>query len=506
VVTNFSALRQKYGDRVRDIDAALERLVAADQARGLRTQVLGLDDPNGMAALGAPVVADARDPRQVKVAVDALFATAAPDYLMLLGATDVVPYQPLRNPLFGPDGDTDEYALGDLPYACDAPYSSDPADFIGPTRVVGRLPDVTGATDPTELLGLLEAAGRWQSRPLDDYLTCLGVSAAVWKASTHLSLQQLFGTAGDLQLSPGGGPRWPDELLGRRIHFINCHGAEADPCFYGQDGADFPVAHDGALLSGRILDGTIAAVECCYGAELYDPADAGGKQGMANVYLANGAYGFFGSSTTAYGPAEGNGAADLICQYFLRHVLAGASLGRAALEARQEFVREVTVVDPADLKTLAQFTLLGDPSVHPVRVPSEDFPSPRGAPSAAPEDAATAALTPGRDLRRRNLVQNGLALLESTTVARDLAPVDDPASVLARLREWTGEPLHGDALRSYQIERPAIARGFGASPPGRLHVVVSRQPDAPHPGPSVVAVIAREEDGELISYRTLYSR
>ena len=111
----------------------------------------------------------------------------------------------------------------------------------------------------------------------------------------------------------------------------------------------------------------MVAAECCYGAELYDPAVADGHAGICNTYLAEGAYGFFGSSTIAYGPPEGNGQADLICQYFLERVLPGASLGRAALEARQRFVRAGTRCSiRSDLKTLAQFSLLGDPSIHPV--------------------------------------------------------------------------------------------------------------------------------------------
>ena len=87
---------------------------------------------------------------------------------------------------------------------------------------------------------------------------------------------------------------------------------------------------------------------------------------ICQSYLEQGAYGYFGSTTIAYGPADANGAADLICQYFLLKILDGASLGHAALMARQLFVRDNAQMDAMDLKTLAQFCLLGDPSVHPV--------------------------------------------------------------------------------------------------------------------------------------------
>jgi hypothetical protein len=84
--------------------------------------------------------------------------------------------------------------------------------------------------------------------------------------------------------------------------------------------------------------------------------------------MASGISGFWGSSTIAYGPADANDYADLICQYFLREVLNGASLGRACLQARQNYLQQAAPLDPVDLKTIAQFNLLGDPSVHPVKM------------------------------------------------------------------------------------------------------------------------------------------
>ncbi|MFO0984483.1 MAG: hypothetical protein U1E76_22610 [Planctomycetota bacterium] len=119
-------------------------------------------------------------------------------------------------------------------------------------------------------------------------------------------------------------------------------------------------------MQSKIKNGAVIAAECCYGAELYDPADSGGQAGICSTYLLDGAYGFFGSTTIAYGPSEGNGQADLICQFFLEAVRNGASLGRAALEARHRFAALYSHLDPTDLKTIAQFYLLGDPAVQPV--------------------------------------------------------------------------------------------------------------------------------------------
>jgi hypothetical protein len=216
------------------------------------------------------------------------------------------------------------------------------------------------------------------------------LSADVWNGSTTLSLQQAFGSANLINLSPPTGPPWAVGTLDARSHFINCHGSPADPQYYGQHGNSYPVSHHAAKLAG-LVDGTVAAVECCYGAELYDPAVAGGQMGICNAYLAARAYGFLGSSTIAYGPAATNGAADLLCQFFMKHVVAGASTGRAALQARQDFILGMAVADPMDLKTIGQFSLMGDPAIQPVVATPVDHAVTRRVWSTGTERAASFA-------------------------------------------------------------------------------------------------------------------
>jgi hypothetical protein len=154
------------------------------------------------------------------------------------------------------------------------------------------------------------------------------------------------------------------------LHFINCHGATADPRFFGQRNSqseNYPVAHTARHLDGLVSEGTVVAAECCFGAELYDPCRFHHQTPrICYAYLVGGAYGFLGSSTISYRPSRGNARADLICRYFFERLLLGAPLGRALLEARQQFVLDTPLLHPSDLKTLAQFSLLGDPSIHPV--------------------------------------------------------------------------------------------------------------------------------------------
>jgi hypothetical protein len=525
IVTNLKALRKKYGrNGLSRIRAAVRRMIAADRARGLQTRLLAVDSASHMKRVKGAAVTDSSSPRQNKAAIDSIFTSIRPDYLMILGATDVIPHEDLINPAYGGD-DVDQYSYGDIPYACEQPYSQQAEKFIGPTRVVGRLPDLTGGTDPAYLIALLNTASKWTSRERSDYADYFAVSAAQWANSTTLSVQKLFGSDNGLSLSPTAGPKWSNALLSRRAHFINCHGGQTDPQFYGQKGNKYPVAHEAAFITGKIAEGTIAAIECCYGGELYDANLLVSKQqGMCNTYLSGKTYGYFGSSTIAYGPAVGNGSADLLCQYFLRRVLAGSSLGRAALEARQEFAQSGPDLDPFDIKTLAQFSLFGDPSIHPVAIATPHL-AVKGAPTKGVRGSAPKTLSPmstpiARAERRRQLLTKGLFVSATQPVARKTSRVTDRGAIAKTLRRLAKEAnIAKPTVMSFKVElqsTPAqdatTKRVFAAAPAAKLpeggayHVAISSQSNSNGPVRQVKVVIAKELDGKLVSYRELLSR
>src|SRR5260370_31044050 len=120
ILTNREALKSKYGNvGVGKIGAAIDALIAADKKRGLVTTLIALDDAQEMKKLASPRVSDPGDPKQNKDAVDSIYKAVKPDYLLILGAVDVIPHQDLKNPIYdpSPDGDPDKIAFGDLPYA-----------------------------------------------------------------------------------------------------------------------------------------------------------------------------------------------------------------------------------------------------------------------------------------------------------------------------------------------------------------------------------------------------
>lgn len=525
VLTNFAALGRKYGDAgVRSIREALARLIAADRARDIASRLVAIDDARTMRKLHGSAVTKAGSARQNKQAVDAVYRVLAPDYILLVGSVDVIPHQDLRNPVFvknSDDEDTDHDAPGDLPYACEAGYSRKIEDFVGPTRVVGRIPDLEGAKEPSYLLHLLALAATAKPFTPRDYASYLALSAQVWKRSTQQSARNVFGDSKSVLTIPPRKSKWPKEMLERRMHLINCHGGRYATEFWGQSVADedvYPIALQASYVDGKIAPGTVAAAECCYGGQLNGVSRSRPRLGICETYLGNGSYGFVGSTTIAYGDLERNGMADLLCQFFLENVRGGASLGRAFLQARQAFVRTASPLDPSELKTLAQFNLYGDPSLAPVWI---------GAPASAARMESVTAIrseqAKRRD-RRRALFEAGIALAQTAPVPRRTAK-KAPAAIRRALQAKARElKLRPAKLLSFSIRHPAAkkrgalaaialpAAGGAAPLPAAYHVLFCKR-ERKLPAKvrklgivDVNALIGREVDGALASVVRIQSR
>ena len=190
IVTNRSALQNKYGSAgFKKIEAAVRQLIAADKKRNLNSLLVFADDLSAMRKAKGKAVKDATDPEQFKNAIDSLFIHYKPDYIMLLGATDIVPHCRFRIPI--PDDD-DAFVPSDVPYACEAPFSRSPGDFIAPGRVLGRLPDITGVNDPTYLIALIQNSINWKPLKSSVYKNYFSLSVKWWQKSTQISLKNIF--------------------------------------------------------------------------------------------------------------------------------------------------------------------------------------------------------------------------------------------------------------------------------------------------------------------------
>jgi hypothetical protein len=417
VVTSKKNLSFKYGTSFAKIEALLKKLQRADKLKTLNTIIVYVDDAASCKAAGVKKVKAVTD-NECKRIVDDLYKKHTPAYIAILGAGDVIPFHEIINPA----DDDDKLVPSDLPYACDTGYSTSIDAFTGPTRVVGRIPDKPGKQKNAGYLQtIIGNAIAHTSLPGDQYRKYFAVTAQVWKKSTECSLQSMFNDFSKLISSPKKkehtDAKYTKTQLKPLTHFYNCHGAKTDPSFYGQRGNYYPGALASSNLGDNISAGTIVAAECCYGAELYDPNSLQpAADSICHSYLQNGAIAFAGSSTIAYGPADSNALADLITQYFIKSILKGdVSTGRAFLEARQRFLTDSgPQLDPYELKTLAQFYLLGDPSVVPVKASA----------------VAVARGTSGTTIfnTRAALSSKGLSLQQSMEPAKKQARISKPGN------------------------------------------------------------------------------
>lgn len=418
VIVNNAALAGKYGVAgSAAIDAALKRLIAADANRHLNTVVFDIADAPTMGNVGGTPVLGPKDDRGAKLAVDAICAAHTPDYVMLLDGPDVVPHVELQKVPGVTDADTTTDS--DLPYASSAGFSRQVSSYLAVTRVVGRLPAARGEKDSKKLVSLIDASIAHKKKAIDPHSGYFAISTDKWKISTQLSLGNVFGAQNHLFVSPTDGHSGIDASLSKGIHFINCHGATNDWRFYGEKTGAFPVAMEASRVSpSNVGLGAVVAAECCYGAQLYDYNFSGISAPLCLTYLWKGAAAVLGSTNIAYGPASSNGQADLMVQYFLQNILSGASTGRALLQARQTFIQNQTMSGHLNLKTLGQFLLLGDPSLHPVETTS-----PLETPAAAAGDAGAAPkefnaevdLEGARRARRVALDSEGKALASAAS-------------------------------------------------------------------------------------------
>ena len=254
-----------------------------------------------------------------------------------------------------------------------------------------------------------------------------------------------------------------------------------------------------------IVEGTVAAVECCYGAQLYDSITLGIDMPICQSYLQQGAYGYFGSTTIAYGEFDTNAEADFICQYFLLKVLDGASLGHAALMARQLFIRDNTQMDPFNLKTLAQYCLLGDPSVHPVSVQSAT-----NVPTGVSKIDSDRFF---RAERRQKMKMAGDFLMQTKPTASKRAAVDELSqstrNVLSDIARNVRLPEE-QKFAAFDVEEPPTSKGLApeatTAPLRYLIAIGTPEGDASETVKRGIAIVAKESGGRIMGYRIYHQR
>jgi len=478
IVTIRKRLEDNYGaDGVEKIESAIAKLKECDDSRGINTLLVFLDDAASVEPYGLKPIEGKVSAVRCKRLIDLLYNSISPDYLVILGADDVVPYFKVPNPSLQPsNGDDDEVVPTDNPYSCSKPFSAKKREsYLIPDRVVGRIPDLPGkATDIAWLLDYLEIACSWRGNAAAEYDKDLMVCCDSWRDAGE-AVASYLSRAGRMMIAPPSlynntvTPPILSNSYDHRFHVIKCHGAPLDTTFYGQKGNQYPEVITSNALTGKTVVGTVIGAMCCYGAALFDPSHPGvkfekkGDAPIPSTYLRQGAFGFVGSTTIAWVGVSTMLCADWIVASFMRYVMEGASTGRALLDAKQEFVRWINQQgrnpDISDEKTLLQFQLLGDPSIHPVIAAGEIAAEAGSDPTV--ETAAVASLAFERRRRRlfRRVMGTELRRTLPKREAVDEALSSEQDSQIAGVAQRALNEVFGGGSDDFQTDfRPLIQR------------------------------------------------
>lgn len=474
------------------IDSAVKNWIAADAARGVQTLHVAVDVAADMDNFGMPPVSGTISAEKVKRAVDAIWRQLNPDYLVLFGGHEIVPMFSVPNPSYDhARGDDDADVPTDNPYACSKAFQSGVlASYLVADRVVGRIPDLIGDADPAWLLKCLETATTWAAQPASAYADPFAICCDEWAGAGQACMRYLSLPSSGLLISPPTLETSPAarQRLSALMHLIKCHGSKLDPYFYGQRGGNYPKSVYSGTLRATAQPRTVAGAMCCYGAQVYDRHDPTcgfpGDLPIASTYLRQGAYGLAGATRIAWVGVDQMMCADWIASDFLKRVLGGASTGRALLEAKQQYIqwfgRQGTVQDVADEKTLIEYVLLGDPSIHPVGIapkpvhapPKPKGPTTKGAGAAAAMGAPEAAVAAGlvaaeRRQRRVALAATAKEVRKGLPKRSNIKPPADPAAVLKAALALLGEKGAPEGIKAGEVLVQALDTPLPPAPKPR---------------------------------------
>jgi hypothetical protein len=130
-------------------------------------------------------------------------------------------------------------------------------------------------------------------------------------------------------------------------------------------------------------------------------------------------------------------------------------LGKAVAEARQRFIDEQLMAEPGNLKTLAQFILLGDPSVIPCKL--------------------TATLRDDSELKDKTwtvrLADQGQRTAEGAVVATE-GPVSVPETVKQKVRAIARDSGYGETEETLLPISVWTSRDIGPNKAGECAMVI----------------------------------
>lgn len=347
IMTDVGALATQLSCSATDLCETIDDYARSAAERGVHYHLLDLGC-NGISGI---------DGKNVQATVNLLktiVSIARPKYLLILGNEEIVNVTCWENQC----ADSDEDVSADLPYATldmTSPWEGLRYDFSQVLRV-GRIPSYSG-----ERLSQFAAYFRNAQVGINSVnkIVSYGLSALVWEPASAVQYNKIG--YGKINTSPNVTLDNVKTTLPQdaNILFFNLHGSNQTEFWYGQKDTSYPEAFSPETI--KTLNGPyFLGVEACYGARYVGgltPEDS-----IVLMAMENGCLALLGSSKIAYGPCTPPGTcADIIIGTFLKALCDGESAGDAYCEGMKNLMNSETP-DDSTIKTLAEFSLYGDPS------------------------------------------------------------------------------------------------------------------------------------------------
>lgn len=348
ILTDVESLSEQLNCSAESLKDAILDYVLAAESRGVHYHLLDCGN-NGLRNVNA------RSVESVVGLLTEVVNVARPKYLFILGNEQIVNVAKWENQA----SDSDEDVPADLPYVTldtKSPWNGQKYDFSDVLRT-GRLPSYDGES-LDEFVAYFEKAkeGAANITRTIPY----GLSAQVWKGASDALYHEI--ASENVNLSPGVKLENVEQTIPDDVNllYFNLHGSDQTKFWYGQEGSNYPEAFSPDVVAS-IDHPYFLGVEACYGARYI-----GGLTPDSSIVLMaiqKGCLALLGSSRIAFGPCVPPGTcADIMIGTFLKKISEGESSGDAYCAAMDDLMSDGNLND-STIKTLAEFSLYGDPSV-----------------------------------------------------------------------------------------------------------------------------------------------
>lgn len=340
IYTNLSLLAEKLNTSISSLTSVIENFIESASNRGIGYTLKDVSD--SFSTVGSVE----NHIRIIKSTVQEL----KPKYLFILGSSNVIPSIIWENKASDCGSDAD--VSSDLPYATldtTSPFEGQEYDFEDTLRV-GRLPNIDFET---YFANLKEGCGKIET------ISTFAESAEVWVEET-IDIYSHIKSGPNVHTSPEHTTETTKSTISSsgnsNLFLFNLHGSDQTEYWYGQRDGSYPEAVAPDTFDG-LAKPYFLAVEACYGAA-YEDREI--DKSILLSSLSGKCISFLGSSRIAFGTPRAPGScADVICGEYLKNLKEGMSAGDALGKARNKLMEDV---DAEEIKTLAEFSLYGDPS------------------------------------------------------------------------------------------------------------------------------------------------